>query len=386
MPLSVAPRFTSIGRLMRLSGAPFHSQSHRAPAVSVLFQDIEPPVINGVRKPRKPGGYQDSGADIAFTLQSKGLAVITPATSPDVYKHEGWCFSDNEAGICSAVDKGTTHLWANTILFESHPLQRSEKLTPYASDLYVVGQPPAMVQNFDDKAYLNGKLREIGGYTLPRSWLVQGSANIDEIIASIDRFPVVGKPIRGRGSYGVKVCHNSVELKEHILQLIDESPVVMVEEYLAGEEATLTIMPPSPERPEYWSMFPVSRFNHMDGIAPYNGVVAVVANSRVVTDKDMKDPAYRKIMDEGVKVAALIGATAPIRIDVRRFSENSEFALFDINMKPNMTGPGRPGREDQASLTAMAASAMGWDYGTLLQKILASATQLSKFRAYRSPF
>jgi hypothetical protein len=26
------------------------------PTVAVLFQDIDPPVINGVRKPRKPGG------------------------------------------------------------------------------------------------------------------------------------------------------------------------------------------------------------------------------------------------------------------------------------------------------------------------------------------
>lgn len=51
-----------------------------------------------------------------------------------------------------------------------------------------------------------------------------------------------------------------------------------------------------------------------------------------------------------------------------------------------MTGPGRPGREDQASLTAMAAAAIGWDYGTLLQKILASAQRLSAFRDYRSPF
>jgi hypothetical protein len=30
--------------------------SSRAPTVAVLFQDIDPPVINGVRKPRKPGG------------------------------------------------------------------------------------------------------------------------------------------------------------------------------------------------------------------------------------------------------------------------------------------------------------------------------------------
>jgi len=31
-------------------------QSSRAPTVAVLFQDIDPPIINGVRKPRKPGG------------------------------------------------------------------------------------------------------------------------------------------------------------------------------------------------------------------------------------------------------------------------------------------------------------------------------------------
>lgn len=32
------------------------TMAKQAPTVAVLFQDIEPPVINGVRKPRKPGG------------------------------------------------------------------------------------------------------------------------------------------------------------------------------------------------------------------------------------------------------------------------------------------------------------------------------------------
>lgn len=49
-----------------------------------------------------------------------------------------------------------------------------------------------------------------------------------------------------------------------------------------------------------------------------------------------------------------------------------------------MTGPGRPGRDDQASLTAMAATAMGWDYGTLLQEILSTAQSLGSLRAYRN--
>lgn len=45
-----------------------------------------------------------------------------------------------------------------------------------------------------------------------------------------------------------------------------------------------------------------------------------------------------------------------------------------------MTGPGRPGREDQASLTAMAAEAHGWSYSELLREILSSASSLRELR------
>lgn len=305
------------------------------------------------------------------------------------------------------MKEGVTHLWANTILFNSHPLQSSSKLSSRASDIFVVGQPPSLVEKFDDKAYLNGKLKEIGGYTLPQSWLVSNDGGLEQSISSITKYPVVGKPVRGRGSHGVKLCHNPEELEKHVRSLLQDSSLVMIEEYLAGEEATITIMPPSPESLDYWSLPPVTRFNHVDGIAPYNGAVAVSTNSRLLTENELKDPAYNKIMDECVQVAKLIGATAPIRIDVRRFNRGTDFALFDINMKPvsniidpyliilvsnprfftqNMTGPGRPGREEQASLTLIAASALGWDYGTLLQNLLVTAQPLGTFRSYRAPF
>ena len=45
-----------------------------------------------------------------------------------------------------------------------------------------------------------------------------------------------------------------------------------------------------------------------------------------------------------------------------------------------MTGPGRPGREDQASLTALAAKGLGWNYSTLLCQVLATATMLGDIR------
>ncbi|EAW17307.1 uncharacterized protein NFIA_072210 [Aspergillus fischeri NRRL 181] len=156
--------------------------------------------------------------------------------------------------------------------------------------------------------------------------------NFREIVDQIDRYPIMGKLVRRRGS------HDAAQLQHHAKVLLAESPLIMLEEFLAVEEATITVMPLTPSRPDYW------------------------------------------------RVARLIGATAPIRVDVRRFRLGSDFALFDITMQPNMTGPGLPGREDQASLTALAAAAMGWDYDTLLQHILEGAQPLSRFHNYRSPF
>ena len=50
-----------------------------------------------------------------------------------------------------------------------------------------------------------------------------------------------------------------------------------------------------------------------------------------------------------------------------------------------MTGPGRKGRENQASLTALAAEGIGWDYPTLLRKILESSSSLHHLRNLGTP-
>ncbi|KAI0441144.1 hypothetical protein F4803DRAFT_437423 [Xylaria telfairii] len=351
------------------------------PRVAVLYQALDPPVMNGVRKPRKPGGYQDSGADIAYALRERAnVEVITCEEVPDSRESTGWCFPDTEEGILSAVEKGTTHLWANTILFASHPLQTSSRLSRYEDQLRIIGQPPNLVERFDDKAILNDLLRQYQALTLPRACTISAGQDYNISLEALrDSFPLVAKPVRGRGSYGVKVCSTWDELHRHIKILFEESPVVLVEEFLSGEEGTVTVMPPSHDKPHYWSMPVVCRFNHQDNIAPYNGVVAVMANSRLVSaDEHSKDPEYAHIQRQCEVVAELLKITAPIRIDIRRFTSDpkSPFALFDVNLKPNMTGPGRPGRSDQASLTALAAAGLGWDYPTLLMQLLASAKSL----------
>lgn len=202
----------------------------------------------------------------------------------------------------------------------------------------VVGQPPCLVEQLDDKDYVNNVLRAKGTFTMPRGWSVKESPNVEADLTALNLpYPIVGKPVRGRGSHGVKVCHTVEELIVHVKSLLDESPAIMLEEFLSGEEATVTIMPPSEEHPDYWCMPIVTRFNHQGGIAPYNGVVAVTSNSRAVKkDEYARDPSYDVAARECEAVAKLFGLTAPMRIDIRRFKDDSssKFALFDVNMKP----------------------------------------------------
>ncbi|KAI3528316.1 fungal specific transcription factor domain-containing protein [Colletotrichum filicis] len=363
------------------------SHNMESKRVAVLYQAIDPPIINGVRKPMKPGGYRDSGADIAFNLQgSKSFNAVTPVSTPSPEKDTEWCFPDTEEGILDAIKKGATHLWANTILFASHPLQTSTSLGSVQDTLKAVGHGPLVVEKYDDKEYVNDLLRRIGGFTMPRSWTIHSDPAVATKIEQLQLpFPIVAKPIRGRGSHGVRVCQNIEDLIAHTKVLFQESPSIMLEEYLSGEEATITVMPPNGEKKDYWSLPIVTRFNHQDGIAPYNGVVAVTANSRVITAKEEEDPAYGRISRECEAAARALGVAAPIRIDVRRFSERpgSDFALFDVNMKPNMTGPGRPGRDDQASLTLLAAEALGWDYPELLRQVLNTSSTLKTLRGLK---
>lgn len=383
-------------RVVLLSRRHMSTSLHK---VAVLYQAIEPPVINGVRKPKKPGGsqftrandrillttsgYRDSSADIAYVLSKAHTCVITPANDPDPTKEDEWCFPDTEEGILDAVDRGATHLWANTILFASHPLQNSTSLSHKAQILRVVGQPPQLVEQYDDKNFVNDLLRADGSFTLPKSWLVH---SLEDPILDGLRYPVVAKPIRGRGSHGVKLCHNEIQLEGHLSGLLVESTPVMLEEFLAGQEGTVTVMPPSEDSMGYHALPIVVRSNHEDGIAPYNGVVAVTSNSRIASEQErIETPIYDEIEKACERVAAKLKVTAPIRIDVRQSMDDrfSKFEVFDVNMKPNMTGPGRPGRENQASLTALAAIARGWDYPKLLQEVLDSAQTLRTLRSRR---
>lgn len=349
-------------------------------AVAILYQGHTPPAVGGIRKPLNPGGYSDSSADIAYALRNAGVHVITPVADPDPAYDKRWAFPDTSAGIDEAMIKGAEILWANTVLYDGHPIEAALR-----KGISIVGQVPSNVERFDDKRDTNTMLHAaglpvaravvVGDYessslkdwqTLTEPWLQRQGLEL----------PVIVKPIRGRGSTGVQKAETWEALQAALTELLYEPEIygtaALIEEYLTGDEVTVSVLPPTPGDPDtYRALPPVLREGHQAGVVPYSGRVAVTANSRALLSYEINDE-LEELCRQCQVAGSLVGARMVIRIDCRQDSQG-RWKLFDLNMKPNLTGAGRPGREDQDSLITIAAQAIGWDYPTLLKELLKGA-------------
>ncbi len=241
--------------------------------IAVLYQAISEREITDIKKPMKKGGYSDSGADIAFTLIKNGYKVITPVDNPDEYKDYDFVFPDTENGIMDAINRGANTFFLNTILFSNHPITKF-----YGKGYHFIGNLPEDVDKYDNKFYINNLLKD--DFDVIEDFFIDVNVEYD------GEYPCVVKPIMGRGSQGVSVVNNYDELRDAVTSLIESKKYgskLMVEEYLDGREITITIMPNGK------ALKPVFRFNHIDGICPYNGDVPVVDNSKVIDpDESMK--------------------------------------------------------------------------------------------------
>jgi D-alanine-D-alanine ligase len=143
----------------------------------------------------------------------------------------------------------------------------------------------------------------------------------------------------------------------------------------------VTVMPPgtyetadgSHNEPTHWTLPAIERTGHHGGVMPFSGVVPIQSNSKPAGDDDQ----LREFDRHAVRVAQLLKATAPIRIDCRA-DANGVIKAIDINMKPSMTGPGRPGRAQMINLSAMSGGEIGWNYTEMLAAIAVNAAPIQR--------
>jgi hypothetical protein len=150
----------------------------------------------------------------------------------------------------------------------------------------------------------------------------------------------------------------------------------MLENFLEGSEITITLMPAGQyEMGEYpktysrpWVLPPIVRRGHVAGVVPYLQDLADSETTEVLSRDEREAREVKFACRQSERAAHFLDIKAPVRIDCRSDSKG-DFFMFDINMKPNLTGPGRPGRENQESLSAMSARALEWSYSQFVVNI-----------------
>ena len=352
------------------------TSSAEQPHYAVLYQAAPVPPLGGCYKPQKPNGYRDSSADIAWTLQQRGHRVVTPVTKPDPAVDGDWSFPDTAEGIAAACAAGANTLWANTVLYAAHPITQA-----IAEGVWIIGQEPAMAEKYDDKWVTHELLRQAGlpvpamlrvGHTAETA---ESSALAELTVATIEEllgsFPVIVKPVRGRGSQGVSRVDSLAELQSAVAALISArsefagerypsyGEYVLVEEYLPGAECTVGVW--CGARYALHCSTPVVRRQHVIGVLPYSGDVPVRQNSSLMEAHEFDIPPIQRMCLDATR---LLLPRAIIRIDCRQ-DHQGQWRMFDVNLKPNLTGSGRPGRGDQDSLLAIAVG----KYADLVERL-----------------
>ena len=276
-----------------------------------------------------PSGYKDSCADLAYALflescekRSPAIKLITPTTTPNTSVDADWSFGDHKDTILEVIEKHCANvLWANTNVHSTHPLLEVAKRYP---NILVVGQDPRQVDKYDDKAWASRWLQSQPGLegSFPRMWMVP--RDTPEVLDGVP-LPAIIKPVRGRGSQGVVLCHSQGDLKQQAQKLWETGDRVVIEEFCSGEEITVAVLPPGTYdepvgvKDKHWALPVVRRFNHTDGIMPYSGGVPVTENSCLVPLEEAAcDLEYEKIKKRCELVGQALDTLAIIRLDARR--------------------------------------------------------------------
>jgi hypothetical protein len=276
------------------------------------------------------------------------------------------------------LEAGAQVLWASQAQFHDHQLR-----TVTGNPVRVIGQEPTLAERWNDRWFCNERLRE-RGLPVARSILVgrEGTNGVlplgdvkPGLLAALGlETPLMIKPVRGRGGEGVRRVDSVPRLVLEVIRLIEATvPVndqlkprfgarVMVEEYLPGAELAVTAMPPG-------------RYDISGTMVHHNTcwcLPPVSTNGTVLDAMERGAPGIAALLEACAAAGNLAAIRAPIRINCRQRADGT-WQLFDLTMTPTLTGPGRPGRDDQASPTTIAAGGIGWSYGDLLRQLLANA-------------
>jgi D-alanine-D-alanine ligase len=212
---------------------------------------------------------------------------------------------------------------------------------------------------------LTKRLLEQHGLPTPRYAVLRGSVQDHLTLPLGFELPVVLKPVCEGSTIGVSIVREERDFSSALEQAFSYGPMVLVEDYIDGQEATVGILEEEP--------LPVIEIVPKEEFYNYEAKYTP-GKTEYILPARLPLATYREVQQLAVNVHQAIGCDGYSRVDIRVDRKFRPFVL-EINTLPGMT---------ESSLLPKAAKEAGIGYDDLVEKILASALKKSKSGGKRS--
>ncbi len=196
------------------------------------------------------------------------------------------------------------------------------------------------------------RLLESFGIDTPR-WVAIKDKRELPILEKWNSFPAVVKPASGGSSVGLKVVNNLSELKNSVLELINISEKVLVEEFIEGREFTCG--------------FAGGRIFTPLEIIPKKGLYDFETKytKGLAEFKPVKDSLGEKIKSLTAEVVKALEIKNLCRVDFRYDTSKGKLFVLEVNTIPGMT---------ETSLLPLMAKIDGLTFEELIELVISAKT------------
>jgi D-alanine-D-alanine ligase len=173
------------------------------------------------------------------------------------------------------------------------------------------------------------------------------------------KLPIIVKPVSQGSTIGVTVVRRAGQWKEALDLAHRYDPEVMVESYIPGHEATVSILGTTAEGPK---VLPAIEIVAPDGFYDFSAKYQK-GKTRYLCPAPFPLKVMRHISELAKRTYEVLGCEGAARVDFRITPRGRPYVL-EINTVPGMT---------ETSLLPMAAAQAGIGYDDLVEQILQSA-------------
>ena len=177
--------------------------------------------------------------------------------------------------------------------------------------------------------------------------------DIGQLLKRCGHFPLIVKPSREGSTIGVTIAENSAELEQGIRDALEYDSLVLVEDFIRGSEATVSIV--------NGQVLPIIEIVPKSGFYDYQSKYTA-GQTEYILPARYEPVLYQRIQQSAAEAYAALGCRGAARVDF--MVQEREFFCLEVNTVPGMT---------ETSLLPKAAAEAGISFDELVIMMLDDA-------------